>query len=77
VGVWLGVAVSVGVLLGVGVSVGVAVDVGVSDGVGEGVSVRIETAKATALVGVAVDRPPNDASVGRESVAGAPWVKPA
>ena len=51
VGVWVGVFVTVGVLVGVLVAVGVLV------GVGNGVLVRIETAKAAALVGVALGSP--------------------
>ena len=67
VGVSVGVGVWVGVLVAVGVLVGVPVAVGVAVGVGKGVLVRIETAKAAALIGVAV---------GSTTVTGADWVDP-
>lgn len=66
VGVFVGVGVWVGVGVDVGVLVGVSVGVGVFVGVGDGVLVKIETANAAALVGLAV---------GSEMATGADWVK--
>lgn len=71
VGVFVGVAVLVGVGVLVGVLVGVGVFVGVLVAVGDGVLVKIETAKATALVVVA-----EGLTIGVAAPVGVDWVDP-